>query len=161
MPTKPQTTVAMTGRRVAARVWKPVFLEALAQTANLTTSARAAGVTRENVYQARRRSPEFEAQCRNAVEQAVDLLEREARRRAFEGVLEPVYHKGEVVGHIRKYSDGLLTFLLKAHRPTKYRDNVNVQHSGELDDRRTSRIELVVVPTGAPDGRTIDGDADG
>ena len=44
--------------------------------------------------------------------------------------LEPIYYKGELVGHVRKYSDALMMFLLKAHRPDKYRDNIKVDHAG-------------------------------
>ena len=58
------------------------------------------------------------------------MLEAEARRRAAIGVDEPVFYKGKVVGHIRKYSDNLLMFLLKAHWPEKFRDNYGVEHSG-------------------------------
>ena len=49
-------------------------------------------------------------------------MEREAARRAYHGVEEPVFHKGEVCGSIRKYSDTLMIFLLKARRPEVYRD---------------------------------------
>ena len=53
----------------------------------------------------------------------------EARRRALTGVEEPVYYKGEAVDRTAKYSDTLLIFLLKAHRPEKFRDNVSAEHS--------------------------------
>ena len=45
---------------------------------------------------------------------------------------------------MRKYSDVLLIFLLKAHRPRVYRDHVQVEHSGdvELRDRHVT-ITLV------------------
>ena len=51
------------------------------------------------------------------------MLEREARRRAVEGVEEPVgFYKGEPSAYVRKYSDTLLIFLMKGARPDKYRD---------------------------------------
>jgi hypothetical protein len=53
----------------------------------------------------------------------VELLETEMRRRAPVGWDEPVFHAGKVVGHIRKFSDTLLIFALKAERPEKYRDH--------------------------------------
>ena len=111
--------------------WKPSFLEALRTTGNATVAAKTAGIDRANAYKARRRSKVFARQWNEAIEHAVDLLEKEARRRAEEGVQEPIYYKGELVGHIRKYSDALMMFLLKAHRPDKYRDNIKVDHAGQ------------------------------
>ena len=49
-----------------------------------------------------------------AEEDAIQQLELEARRRAFEGFDKPVFHAGEQCGLIRQYSDVLLMFLLKA-----------------------------------------------
>jgi hypothetical protein len=62
---------------------------------------------------------------------AVGALEDEALRRAVEGVEEPVYQGGKQVGVIRKYSDALLMFLLKAARPEKYRENYSIRHDGQ------------------------------
>ena len=62
---------------------------------------------------------------------ATDTLEMEARRRASLGVEEPVYYQGQVVGYVRKYSDVLLMFLLKAQRPEKFRDNHKID--GRID----------------------------
>jgi len=61
-----------------------------------------------------------------AMELYRDELEEECIRRARDGVQEPVYYKGMVVGHITKYSDRLLEAQLRAERPEKYRDNVKV-----------------------------------
>ena len=36
---------------------------------------------------------------------------------------EPRFYEGEVCGYVRKYSDTLLIFLLKARRPAKYQDH--------------------------------------
>ena len=51
-------------------------------------------------------------------------------RRAFEGTDEPVYYKGEECGSVRKYSDTLAIFLLKAHAPEKYRENIHAELTG-------------------------------
>jgi hypothetical protein len=37
-------------------------------------------------------------------------------------VSKPVYQQGMLVGHVQEYSDGLLTLLLKAKRPSEFRD---------------------------------------
>ena len=81
----------------------------------------------------------------NALEEATDLLEAEARRRALTGIDEPVFYKGKVVGSTKKYSRPLLMFLLEAHRPQKFRDGVKVEQPGatdvDVDGDREKRIE--------------------
>jgi hypothetical protein len=58
-------------------------------------------------------------------------LEREAHRRAVEGILEGVFYKGVLVNHIRKFSDVLLIVLLKANAPEKYRENTDLAVHGK------------------------------
>ena len=87
---------------------------------------------RQHVYRTRNRNKTFRRQWDEALEQAVDLLEGEARRRAT-GISRDIYYAGKVVGAERVYSDMLLIFLLKAHRPHLYRDNVKVEHSGGME----------------------------
>ena len=71
----------------------------------------------------RRLDPDFSAQWDEALDTSMDILEDAAHERAVDGVEEDVYHKGIVVGQKLRYSDGLLTTLLKANNPDKYRDN--------------------------------------
>ena len=33
----------------------------------------------------------------------------------------PVYHQGEVVGHVQKYSDACLLAIMNAYRPERFR----------------------------------------
>lgn len=93
-------------------------------------AAQVAGIDRGTHYRWLQDDPEYAAAFAESSESAIERLEREAVRRAAEGVSEPVYHRGQVVGHVQKYSDTLLIFLLKAARPDKYRDNVRMEHSG-------------------------------
>lgn len=62
----------------------------------------------------------------NSLELYRDDLEDEARRRAFHGVEEPVWYKGEEVGTVTRYSDRLMEVLLRGERPAKFRDNVKL-----------------------------------
>ena len=57
-------------------------------------------------------------------------LEDEAIRRAREGVDEPVFYKGEHCGNVRRYSDTLLIFMLKARKPDVYRKRASIEHTG-------------------------------
>lgn len=102
---------------------KERFLEKLKETGNVTLSARLIGLGRSRAYDYRAEDKEFAALWEEAEAEAADLLEEEARRRAVAGVENPVFHKGEIVGHVTSYSDLLLIFLLKGLRPEKFRDN--------------------------------------
>ena len=108
------------------------FLEVLATRCNVTHAAWTAGISRSRVYDIRKEDAEFAAAWDNAIEEGADALELVARRRALEGVKEPVFYKGEVCGHVLRYSDTLLMFLLKAHRPEKYRE----RYEATIDDTR-------------------------
>ena len=129
------------------RSWKQLFLDTLRGTGNVRLSARNANVTRQVVYRARDRSAKFRADWDEALEEARELLEAEARRRAAIGVDEPVFYKGEVVGHIRKYSDTLLMFLLKAHWPEKFRENVSIDQRVSGRDGGPVKTQHVFQPT--------------
>jgi hypothetical protein len=107
--------------------WRPAFLVALGQTCNVASACRAARVSRRTAYYHREKFPKFRGAWDDAIDEAVDVLEGEARRRAVEGTDRPVFYKGKQVGAIREYSDKLLIFLLKANRPEKYRDNFDLK----------------------------------
>ncbi len=102
---------------------KTAFLHALADTVNVARACRDAGIPRRTAYDWRDADPDFAREWDDALDDGIDLLEAELHRRAFEGVEKPVYYKGERVGTTRHYSDALAMFLLKAHRPARYRDN--------------------------------------
>lgn len=106
--------------------WVDYFLLSLSECGNVTQAAKDAGIARLTAYRHRDRDPRFADAWDDAIEEAVDRLEAEARRRAIEGVDEPVFYKGKPVGRVKKYSDTLMIFLLKAHRPEKFRDNFDL-----------------------------------
>ncbi len=98
------------------------FLKALAKTGSVSAAAKAAGVPVEVAERQRDEVESFARKWAAAEQQAIDALEVEARRRAVEGVEEPVFYQGRQVGTVRKYSDALLSLLLKAKRPGKFTD---------------------------------------
>ena len=110
-------------------------------------AASNADVARQVAYRARDSSATFRAAWDEALEEARELLEAEARRRASIGVDEPVFYKGKVVGHIRKYSDNLLMFLLKAHWPEKFRDAVEYSGPSGGPVKVEAKTEHVFQPT--------------
>lgn len=110
--------------------WTEAFLNALAKVPNITAAARAAGISRRGAYDRREADPEFAAAWDDALEQSTDALVGAAYRRAFEGTEEPVFYQGEECGMVRRFSDRLAMFLLKAHRPQVYGDKSQVEMSG-------------------------------
>lgn len=109
-----------------------IFVRTLAATGIISRAAARAGWTTSYAYKLRKDDAEFAAAWDNALEYSTDSVEMEARRRAVEGTMKPVYQQGKLVGHVREYSDSLLTTLLKAKRPNEFRENVKaeVEHKG-------------------------------
>lgn len=127
-PSKNETSEKLSKRK------KRAFLNALAKTGRVAHAARAAGYTDSRyLQQLRRKDDDFAKEWEEAVEAAGDVLEDAAMQRAVEGVTEPVFYKGTVVGHKVVYSDQLLQFLLKHNKPDKYRENHNAGGAGAFN----------------------------
>jgi len=143
---------------IKKNVKQAAFLAAFAECGVITEAARAAKVNRTDHYDWLL-DPEYSAAFDAAKEQAIELMESEARRRAIEGVAEPVIYQGSLCfeplrdksGKIKrdpktkevlfskkplvvyKKSDILLMFLLKAAKPDTYRENSKVELSGSVN----------------------------
>lgn len=76
--------------------WVIPFLEGLRATGNVSEACRRAGCSSAAAYNRRRTDADFDADWDNALEDSVDILELEARRRAVEGVEEPVVYQGQL-----------------------------------------------------------------
>ncbi len=109
---------------------KRAFLAAYAMTAQVASAAEAAKCNRRAHYNWLKGDPEYAEAFEQAKAEASDILEAEAVRRANLGVDEPVFYQGKECGKIRRYSDTLLIFLLKAMNPGKYRDSATIEHTG-------------------------------
>lgn len=148
-----------------SRDWKTPFLAALAKLGDVTRSARAAGVDRRTAQTHRKEDAAFAEGWDEALDVYADKLEAVADHRAVEGVAELVLHEGVPVfvlvdaqGQVQppptegrptpkgwrvvplyrhKPSDALLQTRLRALRPDKYRDRMQVTHDGKLDGPRT------------------------
>ena len=133
------------------RARQAAFLAALVELGgNVRQAAAAAGIARCQHYEWMAKDPKYGQRFARAWEQALDNLESEAVRRAYEGVLEPVFHagrraldisvdeKGQIIrgkdnkpvavpAAIRRCSDTLLMFLLNGNRPQKYRQRTDAR----------------------------------
>jgi hypothetical protein len=127
------------------RDWKPDWLAAFAEHGTVCKACEVAKVARSTAYEGR--TDEQFAEMWDEIEAATtDAMEREAYRRAVEGVERPVWQGGKLMGTVAEYSDTLLIFMLKGRKPEVYRDNVRVEHSGPSG----GPIEL------APPGQQLD-----
>lgn len=117
------------------------FLDCLRRGFTISAAARSVGFSRRAAYNNRDADEAFAAEWDEAMEEGKDYLEQEARRRAVEGTVKPVFYQGEECGGIREYSDTLLLAMLKAKR-IEYREkvdlnaNVNLSIPQLLDEAR-------------------------
>lgn len=107
-----------------------VLLNALRQVPNITRACTLAMISPATVRGWRRQDPAFDTAVAEALDDGVDALEAEVHRRAFEGYEKPIIFQGQITDTYKEYSDGLAQFLLKAHRPDKYRERSEVQSTG-------------------------------
>jgi hypothetical protein len=148
--------------------WVEPFLTALADCGCVGRAARAAGVTRQCVYQLRKRHPDFAAAWDEAVQAGQESLEVEAIRRGRDGVEKPVLYKGQQVNIwvdtegkptsmstpgarlsplvVREYSDTLLIFMLKALDPDKYRESKETRHKRVPQEQQRPAIDFSQLP---------------
>jgi hypothetical protein len=115
----------------ATRALQDAYLRGFETNGTLTAGCRVAHVSPVTVYAWREHDDEF-AQRENAARSGLaDRLEAEAVRRAYRGWDRPIYQRGELVGYEHVYSDQLLNLMLKALRPEKFRERIDVSGSVE------------------------------
>lgn len=143
---------------------REAFLIELRKMPNVSHAARIIGMSRKQMYTVRESDSEFAASWDEALKEGVENWEAETARRAFNGVNEPLTHQGHITYEldysqprdlvtgfypwkldaqgnripvtVKKYSDVLSIFMLKAHAPEKYRENLDVTvRDGDLAQR--------------------------
>ena len=125
---------------------REVFLAKLAAGYSVKAAVAESTMSRAWFYRERCDDPMFADAWDEALEEGTDALEDEALRRGRDGVEEPIITMGKVarddegnVLTVKRYSDGLLTLLLKARRPDKFKDRSAVE--SKVDARLTSTAE--------------------
>lgn len=119
---------------------KVAFLAALVETCSVAHACKAVDINRCTAYRWRDAEPEFARAWDSAKDLGVEILEDEAVRRAYEGVLQQTLTKdGKEIATRTEYSDTLLIFLLKGNRPNKYRERMDVR-TGELKDKSEAEL---------------------
>jgi hypothetical protein len=161
-PAKGGTARRTSPRARVEQAKRDAFLAAFAQTGVVLTAAELAGIGRRTHYNWLDEDPEYEARFRDAEEAAADLLEKEARRRAIDGTLKPVYQGGILVGHIQEYSDTLLTFLLSGRRKTVFskRSEITGADGEPLIPQDLSETRILTALGGLLHLRELEGDGE-
>ena len=128
VPASPPTRAQ---RDAAEKRWRRAFLAALAETSNVSASARAATVPTARAYEARRKDPHFYRAWQEALCEGYEHLEMSLLQRLRDGEIKPA--AGAKKG-VRVFDNANALRLLIAHR-----DSVSRQQ-GVRDNQDTSAI---------------------
>ncbi len=126
--------------------WREPFLQALRDWPIVQHACDTVGIQRSTAYRTRMADEEFAKAWDDAMEAGVDKAEREAFRRAVEGVDKGVWHQGVQVGTERVYSDALLAKVLSARRAAYRTERTELTGA----DGGPVRSQQVVIATGVP-----------
>ena len=127
-------------KRTLKKKQQKLFIEHLRQTANVSASCEFAGIaSRNTVYNWRDDDELFAEAWSSALNSSLDEIESKLFSRAKEG-----------------QSDTAAIFLLKAHRPEKYKERGVIEHTGHIahDHQHTAVSETDRFITEALAGKT-------
>jgi hypothetical protein len=135
------------------------FIEVMEQSGSPTLAAKNANISRKAAYDRRDRDPEFARRWEEALQAGYDVVELALRQRAVEGYEEPVFHGGQQVGVVRRFSDSNGQFLLRGYRPERFRDRLEVSGQIDIASAILQRRQRALLPTDAPveiEARVVD-----
>lgn len=138
--------------RARTEARQQAFVRAFEEAGTVTAACTLTRTGRRTIYDWAR-DPTFADAFDRARDVVADRLEAECRRRAM-GTDAPVYYRGQVVGHLRKYSDALLLALLNAYRPEKFRNRR--EHTGK-DGEPISVVHVTYDKNMTPDDMGVPG----
>ncbi|WP_379921172.1 hypothetical protein [Erythrobacter sp. R86502] len=98
------------------------FIEALADTGSVTAACKAVDMSTFGAYYLRRQpgAETFRAAWAAALQLGVQRVEDVVMDRALNGVEEPLYSYGKLVGTRTRYNDRLLMFILRNRAPERF-----------------------------------------
>ena len=134
----------MDTRQAVTQSKREVYLAVLAATGNKSEALRQSGYTFSAISRTRKTRPEFVEAELQALAQFYESLEGETRRRAMGW--DEKRRDGSVV---RRYSDTLAMFHLRAYNPELYDDKVRAQkalNESHADLKRLDEDTADVVP---------------
>jgi hypothetical protein len=135
-------------RRKHKRALRPAeiraFLAGLAETCNISLSARETGRSARVFYDLKRRDPAFRAAWMEALREGYDHLEMEMVHRARFGTPRDVFYRGRKTATTRIFNDGTALRLLHLHRKSVERmraaDQAGTRDAAALFDELAARV---------------------
>jgi len=118
--------------------WREAFIAVLRGSGNVRHSCLQAGISRETAYKWRKEDKTFADRWEDAKEDAVEMLEYEARVRAMDS------------------SDVLLMFLLKALKPEKYRE----RYEHRIPEGEREHVVIYLPDNGTGKGKDLPKESD-
>ena len=106
--------------------WTPerqrAFIEALADTGSVAAACKAVDMSTVGAYHLRRQpgAEDFRAAWEAALQLGVSRIEDVVMDRALNGVEEPLYSYGKLIGTRTRYNDRLLMFILRNRAPERF-----------------------------------------
>ncbi|MBV7266881.1 hypothetical protein [Erythrobacter ani] len=124
--------------------WTPerqrAFIEALADTGSIHAACRTVDMSQRGAYHLRRQpgAESFRAAWEAALDLGVQRIEDVAMDRALNGVEEPLYSYGKLIGTRRRYNDRLLMFMLRNRAPERFAEGKakGLNAVGRMDEDR-------------------------
>lgn len=135
------TRVTWGKRKACTQEQLEKYLNTLAETGRVKSSARAAGLDYRTIYFLRKDNALFALAEKEAREAGSEALENEAIEQATVGIEKGVWHQGVLVGTERVIpANPLLQFLLKAQNPARFMERSEVigRDGGKVPERITS-----------------------
>lgn len=161
-PTKPRDLSTVTQGDIDR------FLDLLRIGHNATSAARTLNIKPGSMRTLYERDPLFVRDWEDALAEAREMREYAIVGRAVDGVREPIYQGGVLVGTKRRYADTIALRVLEADNPAKYRPASSVEMSGpdggpiQTDDRATREmtrmLEILAARREAAQHQTIEGE---
>jgi hypothetical protein len=98
------------------------FIEALADTGSVEAACKAVDMSQPGAYHLRRQpgAASFRKAWEAALQLGVQRVEDVVMDRALNGVEEPLYSYGKLIGTRRRYNDRLLMFILRNRAPDRF-----------------------------------------
>ncbi len=114
--------------------WQDVFIASIEKDPSVKHASLKAKVTKSTIYEERDKDPKFAQRWAEAAQAGVDELEASVFVRAKNGISRGVWRtvKGKAVKveTVYEYSDALAMFMLRAHKPGRYRETIRSEVTG-------------------------------
>jgi len=117
---------------------RAAYVAALEQDGEHVFARIEVGVSDYTIWNHRKKNPEFDQACEDALHTYRKRFINELVRRGVDGVEKPVFHEGEIVGHVTEYSDKLLMEHLKVI-DKRYRKQLDLQVEAQI---QTTDLQL-------------------